>query len=66
MGGYAIGPRLLAAIAAPMARLVEGVGRNPMLMIGIPALLISLAGIACYIPARRSSRIDTLIALREE
>ncbi len=65
IGGYAIG-RLLAAIAAPMARLVEGVGRNPMLMIGIPALLISLAAIACYIPARRSSRIDPLIALREE
>ncbi len=65
MGGYAIG-RLLAAIAAPMARLVEGVGRSPMLTIGIPTLLISLAAIACYIPARRSSRIDPLIALREE
>jgi len=65
MGGYAIG-RLLAAVAAPMARLVEGVGDNPMLMIGVPALLISLAALACYIPARRSSSIDPLIALREE
>jgi len=65
MGGYAIG-HLLAAMAAPLAQIIAGAGRSPMLLMGIPAILITLAALACYIPARRSSGIDPLIALREE
>jgi hypothetical protein len=65
MGSYAIA-RLLAAIAAPMAQVVAGAGRSPTLLMGFPALLITLAAFACYVPARRSSSIDPLIALREE
>jgi len=34
--------------------------------VGIALLLIGTAYVACYIPARRASRIEPLVALREE
>jgi ABC-type antimicrobial peptide transport system permease subunit len=35
-------------------------------LIGAPLLLGSLALAACYLPARKSARIDPAIALRQE
>jgi predicted permease len=34
--------------------------------IGVPAILLSVAALACWIPARRASRIDPMAALRHE
>jgi predicted permease len=39
---------------------------DPALWIGAPLLLASLALVACYVPARRSMRVDPAIALRQE
>ncbi len=39
---------------------------DPALLIGAPVLLASLALAACYLPARKSTRIDPAIALRQE
>jgi macrolide transport system ATP-binding/permease protein len=64
VGAYAAG-RILSALWAPLAQIIDG-SNSPMLSAGIPALLVALAMIACYLPARRSSGIDPLIALREE
>lgn len=64
-GAYAIA-RLLAAAYAPMAQIIEWGSSNRTLILGVPAVLISLAAIACYLPARRSSSIDPFLALREE
>jgi putative ABC transport system permease protein len=41
-------------------------GFDPALLVGAPLLLASLALLACYLPARRSLRIDPAVALREE
>jgi putative ABC transport system permease protein len=40
--------------------------RDPRLIFGAPLLLAGLAMLACYVPARRSAKIDPVIALREE
>jgi ABC-type lipoprotein release transport system permease subunit len=34
--------------------------------IGVPAILLGVATLACWIPARRASRIDPMAALRHE
>ena len=41
-------------------------GYDPVLLVGAPLLLAGLALVACYVPARRSMRIDPVVTLRME
>jgi len=65
--GLALGLAVSLGVAKAIAGFLFGVGpADPIAFIGIGLLLIATAYVASYIPARRASRIDPLVALREE
>jgi ABC-type lipoprotein release transport system permease subunit len=40
--------------------------RDPLTFAAVGALLLAVALAACMVPARRASRVDAIVALREE
>jgi putative ABC transport system permease protein len=58
--------RALASVNGSVGRVTSVNTDDPMVVVGATVLLATMALLACYVPARKSTRIDPAIALRHE
>jgi putative ABC transport system permease protein len=65
--GAAVGVVLATAVSRWLSSFLVGVSpRDPLTLVAATAVLLGVATAAAYIPARRASRVDPVVALRSD
>jgi ABC-type antimicrobial peptide transport system permease subunit len=65
--GIAIGWVASFALARVIASMLFATSaRDPLIFVGVPVLLLAVAGLASMAPAIRAARVDPVVALRTE
>ena len=65
--GLGAGLGMSLAVTRLLRTFLFGVGpSDPATLLSVAGVLVGVAVAACYVPARRATRIDPLVALRSE
>ena len=66
-GGIALGVAVAVAGTRLISTILYGVSpTDPITFGSVSLLLLAVAAVACYVPARRATRVDPIVALRYE
>jgi putative ABC transport system permease protein len=67
LAGLALGGVAALGLTRIIASMLYGIARSdPATIVIVPLVLIAASLLACYIPARRATRVDPMVALRHE
>jgi ABC-type antimicrobial peptide transport system permease subunit len=65
--GIALGVPAAFFLSRVMASLLFGVTtRDPLTFTALPVLIVVVTAVACYLPARRASRIDPVVSIKSD
>jgi len=65
-GGVLTGVVLTITLNRVLARWIQGGSLDALILVGVILLLVATSGLSCFIPARRASSVDPVVALRYE